>query len=169
MSCIDKNGHYGESNFLTFLSNCFSTMEVCFLQQFSVILTKIISPQLTLNVCPTMLLSLFLVILFLCLSLTASIGKNFYCSMFIPLLKNIIGTLTCGCNRGKHLAIQISFCEVHFPTTWDTNKSFLKISKVLNFPRILSFISNFFDWGNSELLELRLLETGFLSRFQLNP
>ncbi len=23
--------------------------------------------------------------------------------------------------------------------------------------------------GNSELLELRLLETGFLSRFQLNP
>ncbi len=24
-------------------------------------------------------------------------------------------------------------------------------------------------WGNSELLELRLLETGFLSRFQLNP
>ena len=26
-----------------------------------------------------------------------------------------------------------------------------------------------FDWGNGELLELRLLETGFLSRFQLNP
>ena len=25
------------------------------------------------------------------------------------------------------------------------------------------------SWGNSELLELRLLETGFLSRFQLNP
>jgi hypothetical protein len=24
-------------------------------------------------------------------------------------------------------------------------------------------------WGNGELLELRLLETGFLSRFQLNP
>jgi hypothetical protein len=24
-------------------------------------------------------------------------------------------------------------------------------------------------WGNGELLELRLLETGFLSHFQLNP
>ena len=26
-----------------------------------------------------------------------------------------------------------------------------------------------YGMGNSELLELRLLETGFLSRFQLNP
>jgi hypothetical protein len=37
--------------------------------------------------------------------------------------------------------------------------SFLKITNDLLLP----------ESGNSELLELRLLETGFLSRFQLNP
>jgi hypothetical protein len=38
-----------------------------------------------------------------------------------------------------------------------------------NFTLIFSTILINHLLGNSELLELRLLETGFLSRFQLNP
>jgi hypothetical protein len=33
----------------------------------------------------------------------------------------------------------------------------------------IDFDRNSLGTGNGELLELRLLETGFLSRFQLNP
>jgi hypothetical protein len=49
-------------------------------------------------------------------------------------------------------------------TLLDVEQTFLNLKRILLKNTILGV-----KQGNGELLELRLLETGFLSRFQLNP